>query len=63
VPFGLLVGSLSFIPATRASITAMFEPVAATVVAWLWLGEELGAAQLGGGALVLAGILLAQTAR
>jgi drug/metabolite transporter (DMT)-like permease len=63
VPFGLLVGSLSFIPATRASITAMTEPVAATVVAWLWLGEELGAAQLGGGALVLAGILLAQTAR
>jgi drug/metabolite transporter (DMT)-like permease len=41
----------------------MFEPVAATVVAWLWLGEELSAAQLGGGALVLAGILLAQTAR
>lgn len=63
VPFGLLVGSLSFIPATRASITAMIEPVAATVVAWLWLGEALGASQLGGGALVLAGILLAQTAR
>ena len=63
VPFGLLVGSLTFIPATRASITAMIEPVAATVVAWLWLGEELGAAQLGGGAVVLAAILLAQTAR
>jgi drug/metabolite transporter (DMT)-like permease len=63
VPFGLLVGSLRFIPATRAAITAMAEPVAATVVAWIWLGEALGAAQLGGGALVLAGILLAQTAR
>ena len=63
VPFCLLVGSLSFIPATRASITAMFEPIAATVVAWLWLGEELGAAQLAGGAVVLAAILLAQTAR
>lgn len=63
VPFGLLVGSLRFIPATRAGITAMIEPVAATVVAWLWLGEALGAAQLAGGGLVLAAILLAQTAR
>ena len=63
VPFGLLVASLRFLPATRAAIAAMIEPVAATVVAWLWLGEALGAAQLGGGALVLAGIVLAQTAR
>lgn len=63
VPFGLLVASLRFVSATRAGITAMVEPVAATVVAWLWLGEALGAAQLGGGALVLGGILLAQTAR
>jgi drug/metabolite transporter (DMT)-like permease len=63
VPFGLLVASLRFVSATRAGITAMFEPVAATVVAWLWLGEELGTGQLGGGALVLAGILLAQSAR
>ena len=63
VPFGLLVSSLRFIPATRAAITAMIEPVAATVVAWLWLGEALVALQLAGGALVLVGIVLAQTAR
>jgi drug/metabolite transporter (DMT)-like permease len=63
VPFGLLVGSLRFVSATRAGITAMIEPVAATVVAWVWLGEALGAAQLAGGTLVLAGIVLAQTAR
>ncbi len=63
VPFGLLVASLRFVSATRAAITAMFEPVAATLVAWLWLGEELGATQLAGGALVLAAIVLAQTAR
>ena len=41
----------------------MLEPVAASVVAWAWLGETFGAAQLVGGAIVLAGILLAQTAR
>ena len=63
VPFGLLVAALRFVPATRAAITAMIEPVAATLVAWLWLGEALGAAQLAGGTLVLAGIVLAQTAR
>jgi drug/metabolite transporter (DMT)-like permease len=63
VPFGLLIAALRFVSATRAGITAMFEPVAAAVVAWVWLGEALGAAQLSGGALVLGGILLAQTAR
>jgi drug/metabolite transporter (DMT)-like permease len=42
---------------------ATLEPVVATVVAWLWLGESFGTTQLIGGAVVLAGILLAQTAR
>ena len=41
----------------------MFEPVAATIVAWAWLEESLGAMQLVGGAVVLAAIVLAQTAR
>jgi drug/metabolite transporter (DMT)-like permease len=63
VTFSLLTGALRHIPATRASIVATLEPVLATVVAWLWLGESFGAAQLVGGAVVLAGIVLAQTAR
>ncbi len=63
LPFGLMIAALRFVSAPRASIIAMLEPVAATVVAWLWLGETLGPAQLGGGALVLAGIVLAQSAR
>jgi drug/metabolite transporter (DMT)-like permease len=41
----------------------MLEPVVATIVAWIWLGESLSAAQLAGAAVVLAGILVAQTAR
>ena len=40
----------------------MFEPVAAIVFAYAWLGESLTAFQLLG-ALVLGAILLAQTAR
>ena len=34
-----------------------------TVVAWAWLGQELVAVQIVGGAVVLVGILLAETAR
>jgi drug/metabolite transporter (DMT)-like permease len=63
VPFLLLVGSLRHIPATRAGVTAMFEPVAGALVAYAWLGEELSSVQLLGGAIVLVGILLAQSAR
>jgi drug/metabolite transporter (DMT)-like permease len=35
----------------------------AFVVAWLWLGEQLTLVQIAGAAVVLAGIILAQTAR
>jgi drug/metabolite transporter (DMT)-like permease len=63
VPFALLVGALRHLPATRVGIAAMFEPVAATIVAYVWLDEALSGSQLAGATLVLAGILLAQTAR
>jgi drug/metabolite transporter (DMT)-like permease len=63
VSFTLLTGALRHISATKASIVASLEPVVATVVAWAWLGETLGAAQLFGGAIVIAGILVAQSAR
>lgn len=39
------------------------EPVVATVVAWAWLGETFGRTQLVGGAVVIAEILVAQSAR
>jgi drug/metabolite transporter (DMT)-like permease len=63
IPFALLAASLRHIPASRAAITAMFEPVAATAFAYAWLGESLTAAQLVGALVVLAAIVLAQTAR
>ncbi len=61
--FALVVSALRHLSATRVGIVAMLEPVAAAAVAWAWLGEMLGTAQLIGGAIVLAGIALAQTAR
>ena len=63
VTFLLLTGSLRHISATRASIVASLEPVVATVIAWVWLGESFGTTQLVGGAIVIAGILAAQSAR
>ena len=41
----------------------MIEPVVGALVGWVWLGESLGGVQLAGAAVVLAAILLAQTAR
>jgi drug/metabolite transporter (DMT)-like permease len=41
----------------------MLEPVAGAVVAWAWLGETFGGVQLAGAIVVLAAIVLAQTAR
>ena len=63
VPFFLIVGALRHLPATRVGVIAMIEPVIGTLVAFAWLDERLGAEQLTGGAVVLAGIVLAQTAR
>jgi len=63
VTFALLIGALRHVSATRASILATLEPVLATIVAWLWLGQTFGATQLIGGAVVLGGIFLAQSAR
>src|SRR5689334_6441985 len=63
VPFFLIVGSMRHISATRAGITAMVEPVVASVIAYAWLDETLSATQLVGGAIVLCGIVLAQSAR
>jgi drug/metabolite transporter (DMT)-like permease len=63
VTFLLVAAALRHISATRVGIVAMLEPVAASAVAFAWLGESFGTWQLVGGAVVLAGILLAQTAR
>ena len=63
VTFLLVAAALRHVSATRVGIVAMLEPVAASVVAFLWLGETFGTAQLIGGGIVLAAILLAQTAR
>ena len=63
VTFLLVAAALRHISATRVGIVAMLEPVAASAVAFAWLGESFGGWQLAGGCVVLVAILLAQTAR
>jgi drug/metabolite transporter (DMT)-like permease len=48
--------------AAIGSTVAMLEVISGAVVAWVLLGERLGAAQIIGGGIVLAGALLAQSA-
>ena len=62
-PFVLIFMSLRHVNATAAGILASSEVLFAFLVAWLWLGETLDVVQLAGAAVVLVGIVVAQTAR
>jgi drug/metabolite transporter (DMT)-like permease len=63
VPFGLSIAGLGHLAPTSAGLVATIEPVFASIVAWLWVEQVLTGWQVAGGAVVLTGILLAQTAR
>jgi len=63
VPFWLSIAALRHLAPTAAGLVATIEPVFASVVAWFWLEQVLTGWQLLGGAVVLTGIVLAQTAR
>ena len=60
LPFALYSASLRHLEASRSSLTSMLEPVVATSVAWLWLGEKMEPMQIAGGAAVVGGVLLLQ---
>lgn len=59
----LYAHGLRRVEATRAAMVATLEPVVAAAVAYAAWGERLGAAGIFGGALVLAGVLVATTVR
>ncbi len=62
-PYLLSYMALSRLTATAAGIVSASEVIFAFTFAYFWLGETLGAVQIVGAALVLAGIVTAQTAR
>lgn len=63
VPFALVLQSLRHLRATQASVVGMTEPLIASLIAFLLLGEVLTPVQILGGAVVLTGVLLAETSR
>jgi len=63
VPFWLSIAALQHLAPTTAGLVATIEPVFASIVAWLWVEQVLSGWQVAGGAVVLTGIVLAQTAR
>lgn len=63
LPFFLSFTALKHLTATAAGVVASSEVVFAFAAAWVWLGESLDAFGLLGAAIVLTGIVIAQTAR
>lgn len=60
VPFGLYFEGIKRIKPTHASITATLEPIAAGVVAAIFLGEQMALLQILGGLLVVISIVWLQ---
>lgn len=63
IPFGFYFKGMERIRATRASITATWEPVIAGLAAYLILGEVLYPLQFFGGIAMIAAIVLLQLSR
>lgn len=63
VPFWLIVASLHHIRAANASVIGMTEPLLASFIAWIALGEVLAPVQILGAIVVLAGVYLAERYR
>ena len=63
VPFLLVLLAVARLGPARVGLIGMLEPVGAAVIAWILLGESLNTAQVVGSLIVLAGIMLAETAR
>ncbi|MCH7711434.1 MAG: DMT family transporter [Proteobacteria bacterium] len=56
----LIAYALAHLPAAFSSVSLLLQPVAAALLAWLILSEALGLLQGLGGAVVLAGIVIAR---
>lgn len=59
---GLIAYAMAHLPASFSAVSLLVQPVAATVFAWLLLGEHFGALQAIGGAIVLGGIVTCRLA-
>jgi drug/metabolite transporter (DMT)-like permease len=63
VPFFVELFALSFIKATTVTVIALLEPIGVSALGWAWFHETLGPVGIAGCVAVVAGILVAQSAR
>ncbi len=63
LPFSLVVISMQHLRASQASVVGMTEPIFATVIAWIVLGESFTPAQMVGAGIVLVSVLVAERSR
>ena len=63
LPFGLTLLALRHLSATTVTMVAMLEPIGVSALGWVWFAETLDAVAVTGGVAVVAGIVLAQSAR
>jgi drug/metabolite transporter, DME family len=60
IPFCLLCWGIQQVRVEKGAIAASLEPVMATIMAWIWLGQTLNPLQILGGILVLGAVLALQ---
>jgi len=63
VPYLFVVGGLRRLSPSTSSVMGMLEPVLAGAFAWIWLAQSWAPIQLGGAAIVLVGIYIADRAK
>jgi drug/metabolite transporter (DMT)-like permease len=63
VPYLLITYSMRHLPPTSVGIVSMTEVVLASAFAWVLLNENLNPAQVIGGSILVAGVILAESAR
>jgi len=63
ITFSLVLASMRHLRASQASTVGLTEPLFATMIAWILLGEALTVTQVLGGALILLGVFVAERAR
>ena len=63
VPFSLSVLSMEHVRASQAAVMGMTEPIIATGIAWVFLGETMTPIQMVGAAIVLGSVLVAERNR
>lgn len=62
VAYLLSINAMRFLPANVISVLAVCEPITATLLAWLMLGQTLTGAQITGAVVLLAGATVVQLA-